>query len=74
MAKIVNTQDVPRLYSQKDDRFRYEAVKEKIPAQFHWIADMPHSMPWYPRQQRETLNLILDFLGTNCGQVSGAGA
>lgn len=52
----------------------YEAVKEKIPAQFHWIADMPHSMPWYPRQQRETLNLILDFLGTNCGQVSGAGA
>jgi dipeptidyl aminopeptidase/acylaminoacyl peptidase len=49
----------------------YEAVKNKVPAQFHWIADMPHSMPWYPRQQRETLNLILEFLGTNCGQLSG---
>lgn len=30
MAKIVNTHDVPRLYSQKDDRFRYEAVKENV--------------------------------------------
>jgi dipeptidyl aminopeptidase/acylaminoacyl peptidase len=51
----------------------YEAVKNRVPAQFHWIADMPHSMPWYPRQQRETLNLILDFLGTDCGQVSAHG-
>ncbi len=48
----------------------YEAVKNKVPAQFHWIADMPHSMPWYPRQQRETLDLILSYLATNCGQVS----
>lgn len=30
MAKIVNTFDVPRLYSQNDDRFRYEAVKENV--------------------------------------------
>lgn len=30
MAKIVNTFEVPRLYSQKDDRFRYEAVKESV--------------------------------------------
>lgn len=30
MARIVNTLDVPRLYSQKDDRFRYEAVKEDV--------------------------------------------
>lgn len=30
MAKIVNMHDVPRLYSQKDDRFRYEAVKENV--------------------------------------------
>ena len=30
MAKIVNMLDVPRLYSQKDDRFRYEAVKENV--------------------------------------------
>jgi dipeptidyl aminopeptidase/acylaminoacyl peptidase len=48
----------------------YEAVKDKVPAQFHWIADMPHSMPWYPRQQRETLNLILNYLGKNCGEIS----
>ena len=30
MAKIVNTYDVPRLYSQNDGRFRYEAVKENV--------------------------------------------
>ena len=30
MAKIVNTFEVPRLYSQKDGRFRYEAVKENV--------------------------------------------
>ncbi|MEO7053108.1 MAG: alpha/beta fold hydrolase [Rhodanobacter sp.] len=52
----------------------YEAVKNKVPAQFHWIADMPHSMPWYPSQQRETLNLILNFLQKDCGQISSAQA
>ena len=30
MAKIVNMYEVPRLYSQKDDRFRYETVKENV--------------------------------------------
>ncbi len=45
----------------------YEAVKDKVPAQFHWIADMPHSMPWYPSQQRETLTLIENFLAKDCG-------
>ena len=30
MAKFVNMLDVPRLYSQKDARFRYEAVKENV--------------------------------------------
>ena len=30
MAKIVNTYDVPRLYSQNDGRFRYEAVRENV--------------------------------------------
>jgi dipeptidyl aminopeptidase/acylaminoacyl peptidase len=45
----------------------YEAVKDKVPAQFHWIADMPHSLPWYPRQQRETLTLITNFLAKDCG-------
>lgn len=28
--KIVNTFEVPRLYSQKDGRFRYEAVQENM--------------------------------------------
>ncbi len=45
----------------------YEAVKGKVPAQYHVIADMPHSMPWYPRQQRETLTLIENFLARDCG-------
>ena len=30
MAKIVNTYDVPRLYSQKDGRFRHETVQEHV--------------------------------------------
>ncbi len=45
----------------------YESVKNKVPAQFHWIADMPHSMPWYPSQQTETLKLIENFLADDCG-------
>lgn len=45
----------------------YKAVKNIVPAQYHVIADMPHSMPWYPRQQRETLKLIADYLGKDCG-------
>lgn len=48
----------------------YEAVKDKVHAKFEWIADMPHSMPWYPRQQRQTLTLIDDFLKTDCGLAS----
>jgi hypothetical protein len=30
---------------------------------------MPHSMPWYPRQQRETLNLIVNYLDKDCGSL-----
>ena len=45
----------------------YEAVKDKVPAQYHSIANMPHSMPWYPSQQRETLTLIENFLVKDCG-------
>ncbi|MGB8634520.1 MAG: prolyl oligopeptidase family serine peptidase [Rhodanobacteraceae bacterium] len=45
----------------------YSAVKSKVKAQFHWIANMPHSMPWYPSQQRETLKLIINYLDTDCG-------
>lgn len=45
----------------------YDAVKGKVPAQFHLIADQQHAMPWYPRQQRETLGLIETFLQKDCG-------
>lgn len=45
----------------------YEAVKDKVPAQFDWIPDMPHSMPWYPSQQRKVLSLIQNFLAKDCG-------
>jgi len=45
----------------------YDAVKGKVPAKFHLIADQQHSMPWYPRQQRETLGLIESFLKNDCG-------
>ncbi len=45
----------------------YDAVKGRVPAQFHLIPDMPHSMPWYPSQQRETLKLIESYLANDCG-------
>lgn len=45
----------------------YNAVKDKVPAQYHEIPDMPHSLPWYPSQQRTTLNLIMDYLENDCG-------
>lgn len=44
----------------------YKAVKDKVPAEFKLIPDQHHSMPWYPRQQRETLKLIDDFLAKDC--------
>jgi len=44
----------------------YEAVKSIVPAEYQVIADMPHSMPWYPRQARETDNLVLNFLDNRC--------
>lgn len=45
----------------------YEAVRDKVPARFELIADMPHSMPWYPRHQTQTLGLIEDYLANQCG-------
>ncbi len=48
----------------------YEAIKNKVPAKFEWIPDMPHSMPWYPSQQRKVLNLIQNFLANDCGLSS----
>ncbi|MFN3702664.1 alpha/beta hydrolase family protein [Thermomonas sp.] len=45
----------------------YEAVQNKVPAKFALIPDMPHSMPWYPRHQTQTLGLIEQFLQKDCG-------
>ena len=45
----------------------YEAVQGKVPAKFALIPDMPHSMPWYPRHQTQTLGLIEQFLQQDCG-------
>lgn len=45
----------------------YKAVKDKVPAKFMLIPDMPHSMPWYPRQRVQTLELIDAFLRQDCG-------
>jgi len=49
----------------------YEAIEDKVPAQFHWIPDIPHSMPWHPSRQRGTVNLIVSFLAKDCGLSSG---
>lgn len=45
----------------------YDAVQGKVPAKFALIPDMPHSMPWYPSHQTQTLKLIEDFLRDDCG-------
>ena len=45
----------------------YNAVKDKVDARFELVADMPHSMPWYPRHHRDTLGMIEDFFKNECG-------
>ena len=45
----------------------YNAIRARVPARFELIADMPHSMPWYPRHQQQTLGLIETFLREECG-------
>jgi len=44
----------------------YNAVRRHVPAKFELIPDMPHSMPWYPRHQQVTLELIERFLREDC--------
>lgn len=44
----------------------YNGVKDRVPAKFELIPDMPHSLPWYPRHQQQTLKLIEDFLAGPC--------
>ncbi len=45
----------------------YNAIRNRVPARFELVADMPHSMPWYPRHQQQTLGLIETFLRDECG-------
>lgn len=45
----------------------FEAVKRKVPAKFVAIADMPHSLPWWPEHHRQSLGAIESFLKTDCG-------
>ena len=44
----------------------YDGVKDRVDARFELIADMPHSLPWYPRHHLKTLGLIENFLAGPC--------
>ncbi len=45
----------------------HRAVHDKVDAKLVIIEDMPHSLPWYPRHHRNTLDLIENFLSQTCG-------
>ncbi|KDA02899.1 alpha/beta hydrolase family protein [Hyphomonas oceanitis] len=45
----------------------YNAVKGHTKAKYVSIADQPHSLPWTPDQQRQSLEAIEDFLYGECG-------
>lgn len=45
----------------------YKAIKDKVDAKYVEIPNQSHSLPWYPSQQRQSLNLIMDFLSKDCG-------
>ncbi|MFN7054907.1 alpha/beta hydrolase family protein [Hyphomonas sp.] len=46
----------------------YNAVRAHQPqSELLVVADMPHSMPWYPEHHTVTLNAVDRFLSTTCG-------
>ncbi|ADM10325.1 prolyl oligopeptidase family protein [Parvularcula bermudensis HTCC2503] len=45
----------------------YNAVKDRVDAELLVVEDMPHSLPWWPRHHRVTLEAIERFLSTTCG-------
>tara|TARA_R110000868_G_scaffold101630_5_gene279763 strand:+ start:44977 stop:47004 length:2028 start_codon:yes stop_codon:yes gene_type:complete len=45
----------------------YNAIRNRVNAELLVIDDQPHSLPWYPRQQRESLAAIERFLAEDCG-------
>ena len=44
----------------------YKKVKRKVPAKMVVIKDMPHSLPWTPKMQKQKLSAIEDFLKNDC--------
>ncbi|NRB70936.1 MAG: prolyl oligopeptidase family serine peptidase, partial [Xanthomonadales bacterium] len=45
----------------------YKGVKDKVPAQYELIPDMPHSLPWYPRHFESMFSLMNGFFENECG-------
>ncbi len=45
----------------------YKAVKDKVPAEFELIPDMPHSLPWYYRHHEAMFEYMDSFLKNQCG-------
>ena len=45
----------------------YNAIKDHTVAKYVNIPDMPHSLPWTPEQQRQSLKAIDNFLSNECG-------
>ena len=62
---FVGDRDV-RTPSQHASGF-YAAIKDKVPARYELIPDMPHSMPWYYRHQETMLGLLEEYLRKDCG-------
>jgi dipeptidyl aminopeptidase/acylaminoacyl peptidase len=44
----------------------YKAVKDKVPAEFELIPDMPHSLPWYYRHHEAMFGYMESFLKNQC--------
>lgn len=44
----------------------YKKVKREVPAKMVVIKDMPHSLPWTPKMQMQSLSAIEDFLENEC--------
>jgi dipeptidyl aminopeptidase/acylaminoacyl peptidase len=58
------SRDVRTPKKQAEDFFK--AVKDKVPARYEVIPDMPHQLPWYYRHHEQTLTLIEGFLEKEC--------
>ena len=45
----------------------YDEVKDRVPAKFVLVDDMPHQLPWYYDHHMQTLKLIEGFMSAECG-------